>query len=224
MRYALTLSLGALLLTAGPADAGFQEKGYIPGSMPESPNLPSPPVMEMNGDFLSPEVVVVNPHDGQMEVGMVELGSSQISWIHVMNWPEPPDRIYYLDVDNDGLLDAIISATCGVLIVGWSDGASALEPDAGGAVRLSATVRSNPAHDQCQVAFSNSRSGPVSVVLFDSSGRRIREILSGSMPPGFYNPTWDGRDDSGTEVSSGVYFAKITTSEGEQTAKVVLTR
>jgi flagellar hook assembly protein FlgD len=44
------------------------------------------------------------------------------------------------------------------------------------------------------------------------------------MPSGFYSPTWDGRDDSGAEVSSGVYFAKITTPEGEQTAKVVLTR
>jgi len=224
MRYALTISLGALLLVAGPADAGFQMKGYAAGSMPESPNLPIPPVMEMNGDFLSPEVVVVNCYNGQADVGMVELGSSLISWIHFEDWTVPPDHIYYLDVDNDGLLDAVISAGGNLITVGWSVGASAPQPDAGGPVRPSATALSNPAHGQCRIAFSVSRSGPVSVTLFDSAGRRIRDILSGSMPSGFYSPTWDGRDDSGAEVSSGVYLAKITTPEGEQTAKVVLTR
>jgi flagellar hook assembly protein FlgD len=49
----------------------------------------------------------------------------------------------------------------------------------------------------------------VSLAIFDASGRRIVDIARGSWAAGSHPIPWDGRDRSGREVSSGLYFARL---------------
>jgi hypothetical protein len=224
MRTVLMLALVALMSTPGPALAGFQMKGYAAGHLPDCPNLATPQAMEMNGDPSSPELVVVSCYNGQADVGMVELGSSMVTWIHFEDWSAPPEHIYYVDVDSDGLLDAVIANPGGTIVVGWSTYGDAPESGTAPAVSIPARAYSNPAGGPCQIAFSVSRPGPVSVTIVDASGRRVREILAGTMSSGFYRPHWDARDESGSPAPSGVYFARIDTADGAQSVKVVLSR
>jgi flagellar hook assembly protein FlgD len=42
--------------------------------------------------------------------------------------------------------------------------------------------------------------------FFDVRGRAVRTLVDTVVPPGRYQVTWDGKDDSGARVGSGVYF------------------
>ena len=51
----------------------------------------------------------------------------------------------------------------------------------------------------------------VTLTLFDQQGRRVRELAHGTWPAGAHAIRWDGRDDAGREVASGIYFARLET-------------
>ena len=57
---------------------------------------------------------------------------------------------------------------------------------------------------------------PGEVALFDLQGRRVRTLARGVYASGFETAVWDGRDDAGRPVSSGVYFLRAV-SAGETT-------
>ena len=89
---------------------------------------------------------------------------------------------------------------------------------------LRSAIAPNPSIGECRGAFATQQAGPVSVSLFDASGRMIRQLLSGDLPAGYYAPIWDGRDDSGRDLPSGVYLVRIATPAGEESERIVLAR
>lgn len=46
------------------------------------------------------------------------------------------------------------------------------------------------------------------VTIYDVAGRRVREVVRGDFPAGYRTTTWDGRDQRGRPVASGIYFVK----------------
>ncbi len=58
--------------------------------------------------------------------------------------------------------------------------------------------------------------------IFDGSGRKIRTLLTGNGLNGEFRVTWDGRDDQGTTVSSGIYYARLQAGMYIKTQKMVL--
>jgi hypothetical protein len=82
----------------------------------------------------------------------------------------------------------------------------------------------NPSPQAAAVAIDLPQGGATALRLFDASGRLVRTLLDGPIGAGRHAVRWDGRNDSGTPVSSGVYFARVSTPGGERTAKVVLAR
>ena len=59
------------------------------------------------------------------------------------------------------------------------------------------------------------------VAVYDVSGRRLRTIHRGEVPPGLTTLSWDGRDDRGAELRSGVYLLRFATVRGEALARIV---
>jgi hypothetical protein len=85
----------------------------------------------------------------------------------------------------------------------------------------------NPFHPSTLLSFelsSAASASPVRLTLMDASGRLVRTLLDGRLAPGMHRMTWDGRDNSGRQTPSGVYFARLTSREGETSTKLVLTR
>jgi hypothetical protein len=62
----------------------------------------------------------------------------------------------------------------------------------------------------------------VSIAVFDVTGRRVRSLVDEARPAGEQSVIWDGRDDGGRTVASGVYFYRMIAGSFAQTRKMVL--
>ncbi len=62
--------------------------------------------------------------------------------------------------------------------------------------------------------------GRVAITIYDVSGRQVRSLVNGAAAAGRHVANWDGRDDAGRRVTSGVYFAKMEAGSFTQVQKV----
>jgi hypothetical protein len=64
----------------------------------------------------------------------------------------------------------------------------------------------------------------VSVVVHDVRGKKVKTAVNGTLPIGDHRISWDGRDEGGNVVGSGVYFCRVRAGIVEKTVKVLLMR
>jgi hypothetical protein len=67
----------------------------------------------------------------------------------------------------------------------------------------------NPFNPSTTIGFSVSQSGPAMLEVYDVTGRHVRTLLRGNVAAGQHTVQWDGRDDRGFSVGSGVYFYRL---------------
>jgi hypothetical protein len=67
----------------------------------------------------------------------------------------------------------------------------------------------NPFRVSTRIDFALARESLVTIEVFDVSGRRVRTLLAESRGPGTHTAVWNGLDESGREVSPGIYFYKL---------------
>lgn len=82
----------------------------------------------------------------------------------------------------------------------------------------------NPFNPRTEISFELSRSGYVELVVFDSRGRRIARLLSEPRSAGVGTVHWDGTDEAGHSVGSGVYWVRLVSDGIADTDKIVLVR
>jgi hypothetical protein len=92
----------------------------------------------------------------------------------------------------------------------------------GGAGPLSFRVTPNPSPGFQTFQFTLRRAGPVRLDVYDVSGRLVVELLRGEAVAGPHSVTWSGVTGSGGRVGSGLYFARLETSDGTRTLKTLL--
>lgn len=64
--------------------------------------------------------------------------------------------------------------------------------------------------------------GAIKTMLFDVLGRRVRTLNSTALAPGLWSQLWDGKDDAGHELSSGVYWYRIVGASAQGTGKMLM--
>jgi flagellar hook assembly protein FlgD len=62
----------------------------------------------------------------------------------------------------------------------------------------------------------------VNISVYDVAGRRVRELVHEHRPAGVFSVQWNGDDDRGQHVASGVYFYRMRAGEFVDTKKMVL--
>ena len=83
----------------------------------------------------------------------------------------------------------------------------------------------NPFNPSTTIEFSIPAKGKVSISIFDSSGKLIKELLKDkSVSEGRHNAVWDGSNGAGKRVPSGIYFYRLTFKGKSITKKMVLIR
>ena len=85
----------------------------------------------------------------------------------------------------------------------------------------------NPFNPETWIPYQLSGDGPVSVSIYDSTGALVRTLSLGMQFAGFYNSRgraayWDGRNDAGEHVSSGLYFYQLRTPTFHQIRRLVV--
>ena len=90
-------------------------------------------------------------------------------------------------------------------------------------VRLHAAVP-NPFNPMTTIAFSLDRTEQVSLAVFDLNGRLVRTLLIGSLTAGRHEVKWQGRDDRGSEVASGVYLYRLVAGPFSDVGRMALVR
>lgn len=58
--------------------------------------------------------------------------------------------------------------------------------------------------------------------VYDLAGRRVRTLVDVPKEPGWHEVTWDGRNDAGLQVASGVYFCRLEAGGSRALRKLVV--
>ncbi|MBK6734208.1 MAG: T9SS type A sorting domain-containing protein [bacterium] len=90
------------------------------------------------------------------------------------------------------------------------------------AAAITLAAHPNPANPGTEIVFTLPGPGIVDLSLYDLRGAQIRTLIHGIAGPGQHGATWNGRDDRGNPVPSGVYLAKLTTANGSLTSRITL--
>lgn len=70
----------------------------------------------------------------------------------------------------------------------------------------------NPFSATTMISYTVPAEGSVSLRVFDVTGREVRTLVSGTRAAGSHDVEWDGRDQSGNRVATGVYFYRLETA------------
>ena len=87
----------------------------------------------------------------------------------------------------------------------------------------------NPFNPETWIPYQLSEDTPVSISIYDTTGRLVRTLSLGFQSAGFYNSRsraayWDGRNAVGERVASGIYFYQLTTPAFQQTRRLVIVK
>jgi hypothetical protein len=119
------------------------------------------------------------------------------------------------------------SGSCGLIGAFWhgcSPTTDAEEPDHLPSASMLHNCFPNPFNPATQIRFDIARPARTSLRIYDVAGRLVRVLVDEDLAAGRYETSWNGSNDAGKRVASGVYFYKLVTSEYEQTKKMVLLR
>ena len=85
-------------------------------------------------------------------------------------------------------------------------------------------VYPNPFNPKTTVTYHLPEQAEVSLVIYNSMGQSVQELVSGNKKAGEYMVTWDGRDYRGAPVTSGVYICLFKSGSHVFTQKILLMR
>lgn len=80
----------------------------------------------------------------------------------------------------------------------------------------------NPFNPSVRISLSVPGKAQVDVTIYDIAGRRVRELFRGELAPAVHDLEWDGMDDGGIRLASGIYLARARIADVVITRKLVL--
>lgn len=148
------------------------------------------------------------------------------------------------DIDRDNDLDIVIPNDTGMYVVDIKRPAQSIEWNCymgtynrGGNISQDTPVTDpetpqlqtalasnypNPFNPSTNISFSLANPGEVSIQIFNQKGQLVKTLLNSSMPAGNHQLTWNGTDEQGAQVGSGVYFYRMKSGKYSSTRKMVM--
>jgi hypothetical protein len=128
---------------------------------------------------------------------------------------EATDRGYNSSFDESDSSFAIVRDPAGI-----DDAVDESVPDG---VVLVGTER-NPFSGSTHILFGLPHEMEVTLRIYDTRGRLIRELINSAVTSGYHSVVWNGRTASGRRVSAGMYFLRLRAGGTARTAKVMIMR
>ncbi|MFC1475759.1 T9SS type A sorting domain-containing protein [Candidatus Zixiibacteriota bacterium] len=82
--------------------------------------------------------------------------------------------------------------------------------------------RPNPFNNNTLIDFFLSGPGRARLEVFDILGQKVVDLIDEFLPVGTHQASWNGKNDRGKEVGSGIYFYRLTAGDRTETKKMVL--
>jgi hypothetical protein len=80
----------------------------------------------------------------------------------------------------------------------------------------------NPFNPETVVPFSLPQRGDIHLAIYNVLGQQIRVLASGLQEAGFHRITWDGKNNNGQTLASGIYFARLQAGSFSSVRKMLL--
>ncbi len=80
----------------------------------------------------------------------------------------------------------------------------------------------NPFNPQTNISFTVPSSGNINLTVYNITGQRVATLVDGYQHSGEHNVQWNGLDQNGNQVSSGIYFYSLKTDASSMTKSMVL--
>jgi hypothetical protein len=80
----------------------------------------------------------------------------------------------------------------------------------------------NPSCGGCQISYSTSTPGHVTISIYGIAGRLVRTLVDGYESAGEKSVHWNGRDNNGRRVANGLYVATLETVDGKDIQKLIV--
>lgn len=190
---------------------------------------PVPTGFELAGSVSCFQIATTATTSGNIEVcveydeGLITGPESAIRLLHFDTDLDPDD---YADVTD--YVDEVNNIVCGT-VTHFSDFALATPVPTGilpGAGPVTFALRQNvpnPFNPATTIEYDVPRGGAdVTIAVFDVAGRLARTLVDGFVAEGPQEVTWDGRNDAGRPLPSGLYFYRMTAAGFAETRKMVL--
>jgi hypothetical protein len=82
----------------------------------------------------------------------------------------------------------------------------------------------NPFSPRTRIEYLVAEPGRVRLQIVDTAGRVVRTLVDRASVPGQYTEWWDGHDDDGRALPSGVYFSRVANDRESRAGRLVLLR
>ncbi|MGC9093959.1 MAG: T9SS type A sorting domain-containing protein, partial [Bacteroidota bacterium] len=81
----------------------------------------------------------------------------------------------------------------------------------------------NPFNPTTTIKFGVPKASPVTLEIYNILGEKVRTLLNGeNFEPGYWTVNWDGKDNAGLSVPSGIYFYRIVAGDFVKTMKMMM--
>ena len=82
----------------------------------------------------------------------------------------------------------------------------------------------NPFNPETVIPYSLPARTHVELTIYDVRGAKVRTLVDQALPGGRHATRWDGRDDVGQQVASGIYLYRLAITGAERTGRMALIR
>ncbi len=184
----------------------------------------SPGAMSGSGEVTSAPTPIVFGTSFDYKLGLLIEAVSYLNSIVDSDFEATITGIEVKGPGGQPVTDFVIAAASGTPYgAGGVTTVGVFAPDGvGGAARLSAFP--NPTRADVALSFALPGSVARRLDIYDATGRRIRQLDDASALGGSQSVVWDGRNDQGALVPSGVYFARLSWQDGSATTRLTLLR
>lgn len=80
----------------------------------------------------------------------------------------------------------------------------------------------NPFNLETKISYYLSKNSEIEIAVFNSRGQKVRRLMQGSQGRGWHDVVWDGKNDAGEVIASGVYLYRLVTREESQVRKMLV--
>jgi len=171
------------------------------------------------------DIVATGGNGGIGEVAYWENNGSEAFTYHSIDATAGNRQgLFVVDIDQDSVDDLFVTSAFPSELV-WFDnlGTGTAVGDAPGIARVRVYPNvPNPFNPSTTIGFEVSPAGGVDVDVFSPAGVKVRTLVHESLDAGYHEVRWDGREDAGRPVASGVYIARVRAHGVSRTHKMML--